>query len=233
MTVEENTATGEQQSNPDAGTDVATEAAKPDGKQGTDPGKPEGQGDGGKAGEDAGKGEEGEGKKSGDGQDDDDNAGPPEAYDDFQLPEGFTLEGERKEATLALFRDLGLSQGKAQSAIDHFIKTVGEDEATRNAAVEAAVAQQREQWATQAKTEFGDKYETEVGFAKTAVQATQNPKLLEAFNEMGWGNHPELIKAFAFFGKMMRDSGTDGIGTPGATETPKQPWERMYDGVEM
>ena len=61
--------------------------------------------------------------------------------------------------------------------------------------------------------------------AKTAVQATQNPKLLEAFNEMGWGNHPELIKAFAFFGKMMRDSGSE-VGSPGGTEQPKKPWER-------
>lgn len=232
MNVEQDTANGEQQSNPDAGTDVATEAAKPDGEQGTDPGKPEGQGDGGKAGEDAGNGEDGEGKESGDGQDDDADAGPPEAYADFELPEGFALEGERKEATLALFRDLGLSQVRAQKAIDHFIKTVGEDEATRAAAYEAAVTQQRETWATEAKAELGEKYDAELGFAKTAVNALNSPKLSEAFNETGWGNHPELIKAFAFFGKMMRDSGSE-VGDSGATEGAKKPWEKMYDGVQM
>lgn len=232
MTVEQNTETGEQHANPDAGDDVATNAAKSDDEQGTDPGKSEGQGEGGKTGEDAGKGEGEDGKKAGDGQDDDPDSGPPEAYEDFKLPEGFTLEGERKDETLALFRELGLSQERAQKAIDHFIKTVGEDEAARAAAFEAAVSKQREDWATQAKTELGDKYDSELEFAKTAVNAVNSPKLLEAFNEMGWGNHPELIKAFALFGKMMRDSGSE-VGGSGAVDPPKKPWEKMYEGAEM
>lgn len=232
MTVEQNTEAGEQHTNPDAGDDVATNAAKSDGEQGTDPGKSEGQGEGGKTGEDAGKGEGEDGKKAGDGQDDDPDSGPPEAYEDFKLPEGFTLEGERKDETLALFRELGLSQERAQKAIDHFIKTVGEDEAARAAAFEAAVSKQREDWATQAKTELGDKYDSELEFAKTAVNAVNSPKLLEAFNEMGWGNHPELIKAFALFGKMMRDSGSE-VGGSGAVDPPKKPWEKMYEGAEM
>lgn len=225
MDVEQDTENGEQQSNPDAGTDVATDAAKSDGEQGTDPGESKGQGEGG-------KGEDGEGKESGDGQDDDTDAGPPEAYADFNLPEGFTLDGERKEATLTLFRDLGLSQDRAQKAIDHFIKTVGEDEATRAAAYEAAVAKQREDWATEAKAQLGDKYDAELGFAKTAVNALNDTKLMETFNETGWGNHPDLIKAFAFFGKMMRDSGSE-VGSQGAEPEKKNPWDVMYDGVKM
>lgn len=225
-----------QQPNPGEG-GAATDAANPTAAQGTDPAKAQGQGDGGNnAGGDAGKqGEAGAGAtndgKSGDGQgktDEGADTGPPEAYADFTLPEGFVLDGERKEATLALFRDMGLSQDRAQKAIDHFIKTVGEDEATRTAALEAAVAQQREEWGNQAKAELGDKYDAEVAYAKTAVHATQNPKLVAAFDELGWGNHPELIKAFAFFGKMMRDSAVDGIGNAGGEAKPATPWARTY-----
>ena len=224
-----NTDPSTQQPNPAATGDAATEAAKPNGEPGTDPGSTGGQGEGGEgAGGDAGAGEAAKDGKAGDGPDKLDDAGPPEAYADFTLPDGFTLDGDRKDATLALFRELGLSQERGQKAIDHFIKTVGEDETVRNAAAEAAVAQQREDWAKQAKTELGDQYDKEISMARTAVQAMQNPKLVQAFDEQGWGNHPELIKAFAFFGRMMRDSGSDGIGSPGAADAPKKPWETLY-----
>lgn len=233
----DNVNTDGQQPNSGDSVIAATDAANPDGQTASVPGDAKGQGEGGEtAGGDAGKvGGEGaaaDDKGPGDGQSkpegEADDAGPPDAYADFTLPEGFALDGERKEATLALFRDLGLSQNRAQKAIDHFIKTVGEDEAVRNAAVEAAVAQQREDWGKQTKAELGDKYDAEVAFARTAVQAMQNPKLIEAFNNLGWGDHPELIKAFSFFGKMMRDSPVDGIGTGGAAAKKPEPWNVVY-----
>ena len=87
----------------------------------------------------------------------------------------------------------------------------------------AAVAQQRDEWGKQAKAELGDQYDAEVKFATTAVHALQNPKLVEAFDNLGWGNHPELIKAFAMFGKMMRDSPVDGIGNGGAAKPDVKP----------
>lgn len=211
MTTE--TETG-QQPNPGESDDT-TEAAKTTAETGTDPAKAQGEGTGGDE-----PGTEGEDKPT--------DAGPPEAYADFNLPENFTLDGERKEATLSLFRELGLSQERGQKAIDHFIKTVGEDSAVQQQAMEAAVAQQREAWGNQAKAELGAKYDEEVAMATTAVQATQNPKLLEAFNELGWGNHPELIKTFAFFGRMMRDSPVDGLTQEGSTATEKSTADRLF-----
>lgn len=220
----------------------ATNAEKPNGQPGATAAESGSGGEGGGAGEKAG--DQGEPKKgegedgAGDGQKKDtegakSDEGPPEAYEDFNLPEGFVLDGERKESTLALFRDLGLSQDKAQAAIDHFIKTVGEDAATQQAALEAAVQQQRDDWAKQAKEELGEKYDSELKFALTAVKAMESETLTQAFNEHGWGNHPELIKAFAFFGKMMRDSPVDGIGSSGASPEKKKPWDAMYSDEVM
>lgn len=231
-----NTADG-QQPNSGEGAGEVTDAANPNGQPASAPDAAGGQGEGGdKTGGDAGnqgeQGKAGDGEKSGDGQKQTDEqpalTGAPDAYTDFTLPDGFKLEGERKEVAQTLFRDLGLSQAGAQKAIDHFIKTVGEDEAVRTQAMEAAVAQQRDEWGRQAKAELGDKYEAEVQFAKTAVHALQNPKLVEAFDELGWGNHPELIKAFAMFGRMMRDSPIDGIGTGGGAKPERKPWNHLY-----
>lgn len=238
MNTENTDTANSQQPNPGEGAGAATDAANPNGQSATAPAASPGQGEGGeKTGGDAGKqgdqGKTGDDGKTGDGQDKTDDqqpalTGAPEAYTDFTLPDGFKLEGERKDVALSLFRDLGLSQAGAQRAIDHFIKTVGEDAAVQQQAMEAAVAQQRDDWGKAAKAELGDKYEAEVAFAKTAVHALQNPKLVEAFDELGWGNHPELIKAFATFGKLMRDSPVDGIGSSGAAKPDAKPWNRMY-----
>ncbi|CAA2366744.1 protease [Xanthomonas phage Olaya] len=235
----ENTNTADsQQPNPGEGAGAATDAANPNGQSATAPAAAPGQGEGGdKTGSDAGnqgdQGKAGDEGKTGDGQGKTDDeqpvlTGAPEAYTDFTLPDGFTLDGERKDVALSLFRDLGLSQAGAQRAIDHFIKTVGEDAAMQQQAMEAAVAQQRDDWGKQAKAELGDQYDAEVKFATTAVHALQNPKLVAAFDELGWGNHPELIKAFAMFGKMMRDSPVDGIGSGGSAKPDVKPWNRLY-----
>lgn len=237
MSTENTDTANSQQPNPGVGEGAVTDAANPIGQQASAPAVAGGQGEGGeKTGGDAGN--QGEAQKTdgeggtGDGQKKTDEApvltGAPEAYTDFTLPDGFQLEGERKDVALSLFRDLGLSQAGAQRAIDHFIKTVGEDAAVQQQAMEAAVAQQRDEWGKQAKAELGDQYDAEVKFATTAVHALQNPKLVEAFDNLGWGNHPELIKAFAMFGKMMRDSPVDGIGNGGAAKPDVKPWNRMY-----
>ena len=237
MSIEDTNNAGGQQPNPGAGEGESTGAANPNAQTGTDPKAAQGQGEGGdKTGGDAGN--QGDAPKpgsedgTGDGQKKTDEApvltGAPDAYTDFTMPDGFQLEGERKEAAQSLFRDLGLSQAGAQRAIDHFIKTVGEDAAVQQQALEAAVTQQRDEWGKQAKAELGDQYDAEVKFATTAVHALQNPKLVAAFDELGWGNHPELIKAFAMFGKMMRDSPVDGIGNGGAAKPDVKPWNRMY-----
>ena len=224
-----------QQPNPGDG-DGTADAAKPNGQG--DEGAPSagGKGDGGEAGGDTGEqgkpkeGEDGDGKGDGSGKDgtDKQDEGAPEAYAEFTLPEGFTLEGERLTTASEFFKAKGMSQESAQEAIDLFIKITGEDSALQQQAYEAAVAKQREDWATQAKAELGAEYDAAQAYALTAVRATQSEALKTAFNEHGWGNHPELIKAFAFFGKMMRDSPVDGIGQGGAAPVKQKPWDSMY-----
>ena len=241
MSTENTDTANSQQPNPGVGEGAVTDAANPIGQQASAPAVAGGQGEGGeKTGGDAGN--QGEAQKTdgeggtGDGQNKTDEApvltGAPEAYTDFTLPDGFKLEGERKDVALALFRDLGLSQAGAQRAIDHFIKTVGEDAAVQQQAMEAAVAQQRDDWGKRSKEVLGDRYEAEVAFAKTAMLSipvdADIKAWLEDMNATGFGNHPGQIKAFALFGKLMRDSPVDGIGNGGAAKPDMKPWNRMY-----
>lgn len=150
----------------------------------------------------------------------------PEQYSQFNLPEGFTLEGDRLGAATQFFKAKGWTQEQAQEAIDLYTSMAGEDAAALQQAMEAQRLQQVEQWGIDAKQQLGGKYDETVSLATTAVKAINDPELTKAFNELGWGNHPTMIKAFAFFGGFLRDSKIDGLGGttasgPAAASDPK------------
>lgn len=222
---------GDQQTQPGAAAGATTDAANPNTQPVTAPADVDGQGDGGtKTGEDAGKtGGEGE-KGAGDGQQKPEATGAPEQYEQFTVPEGYVLEGPRLELAVEKFKGWGFTQAQAQEAIDAFCKADGENATIMQQAAEAAIAQKREAWADQARQQLGDKFDAEVGLAKTALASLNNPALVEAFETEGWGNHPELIKVFAHFGRLSRDSGMDGVGSPGGTQAPRSIEDRMYPG---
>lgn len=215
-----------QQPNP-ADAAANAEGTKPDGEASTE-GKPaEGQGDGGNA---AAEGE----KPQGDGPEGDKPEGQPVVYEAFQLPEGFALEGERLEQANTLFNELGLDQAKAQRAIDVFCELSGKDagsltEALKTATEEAR-AQQIEAWGVESKTEFGEKYDPMTAKARLAVSVLEadRPNLKQTFDTLGWGNHPDLIYAFARMGELLGESSMDTGGGGGKTPRALTLEERMY-----
>lgn len=183
----------------------------------------EGQGDGDAAGAGQGDGKGG------------DNANPkpegqqgaPEQYEAFKVPEGFTLEGDRLKTAGEFFKTNGWTQEQAQQAVDLYSQMAGQDAASLQQAMEDQRTTQIAQWGEQAKQQLGDKYDETVGFATTAVKAINDPELTKAFNEQGWGNHPAMVNAFAFFGRFLRDSPMDGLG--GGTSTGvASDGDRMY-----
>lgn len=180
--------------------DTTAAAANPDTATGTVPDKVEGQGQA----EDAKAGEAGE-------KPDEQAKGAPEAYADFTLPEGFTLDGERLEFAQGLFRELNLSQDAAQKAVEAFCKADAENAATRQQFLDSERQQRIEDWGQQSKETFGAKYDETIALARAGVAAVNSPGLLAAFNDEGWGNHPELIRAFAKLGEMVRGSGPKGL----------------------
>lgn len=138
--------------------------------------------------------------------------GAPEAYAAFTVPDGVEIAGERLELANTTFKGLNLNQDQAQGLIDLYVKLQGEDTGVIHQLLEDQRVQQTEQWGTDAKQQLGAQYDETVGLARTAVQHVNDPELTKVFNEQGWGNHPSLIKAFAKFGKFLRDSNVDGLG---------------------
>lgn len=238
MNTETDTPTGEPTNNaPDPGGN-ATSTTNPQATDtATDAGGAEGQGDGGKppatAGEPgapAGDGTQETPKPEGTGEQQP-GTGEETAYADFDMPEGVVLEGERRDAVHALFRDVGLNQDQAQKLIAWAAADQVAAAANLEQALQAAVDTQREEWGRQSVARFGDRYQEEMSYARTAVNALKDPELETAFIELGWGNHPALVKAFATMGRIMRDSPMDGIGKGGAAQSDVPIQNRMYPNM--
>lgn len=214
-------------SNPNPGTgDTTTKTETPQAPGSSAPAGTDGGGSGGNAAGNGGKPNEGEGGgdagKPGDGK----TSAAPEQYGQFNLPEGFTLEGDRLGAATQFFKAKGWTQEQAQEAVDLYTQMAGQDAAAMQQAMEAQRLQQIEQWGTETKQQLGAKYDETVGLATTAVKAINDPELTKAFNEQGWGNHPAMVNAFAFMGRFLRDSKVDGLGGtttsgPSASSDPK------------
>lgn len=232
MSTESATTTSTQNSGEGEGSNTTTSTT---GQQGTGAnGQPgtEGTGDGGDAKGATGKDTQGNDGKTGK-PEGDTAAGAPEQYEAFKVPDGFTLEGDRLGQATEFFKAKGWTQEQAQEAIDLYTRMAGEDAAALQQAVEAQRLQQLEQWGEQAKEQLGTKYDETVSLATTALKAVNDPELAKAFNELGWGNHPSLIKAFAFFGRLGRDSPMDGLGGSTTSGTgDRSLGQRMYPDMK-
>ncbi|WP_164085987.1 hypothetical protein [Stenotrophomonas maltophilia] len=186
----------------------------------------DGDGSGGNAAGNDGKPNEGKGGGDAGKPEDGKTSAAPEQYGQFNLPEGFTLEGDRLGAATQFFKTKGWTQEQAQEAVDLYTQMAGQDAAAMQQAMEAQCLQQIEQWGTETKQQLGAKYDETIGLATTAVKAINDPELTKAFNEQGWGNHPAMVNAFAFMGRFLRDSKIDGLGGttasgPSASSDPK------------
>ena len=191
---------------------ASTEAATAEGLDGV--AKPEGEGDGTST----------ETKP-----DDQKPTGAPEAYTDFTLPEGFTLDGERLETAAGFFRESNLTQEQAQAAVDLFCKLAGDDANALTSALDAARAARIEEWGKQCKDQLGEKYDATVDDARMLLEAHGTPELKEAFDAEGWGNHPELLKVFAAAGRILKDSGMQGTGGLTSTTAPRSAAQVLFD----
>lgn len=196
--------------NPGTGADESQgESNAPQGKPADAPSGSEGQGDKpadapkpGDTPEDKSK----EGEKPDDGKPKDDKAGEgaPEQYEQFTIPEDFALEGERLEATVALFKRAGLTQAEAQAEIDRFTADV-----TRvHDALGEKHAAKVEEWGTQLKADpdFGGAgFEANLDTAGKFVAEVGAQPLIDLLDQYGLGNHPALNKAMLKAATLVND----------------------------
>lgn len=157
------------------------------------------------------------------------NAPPPEKYE-WVVPDGMALDTELADDLSPLFKELELSQAKAQKVVDAYIGKV----------IPRITQQQTEMWentkAEWGKTALadkvfgGDKHEAYMVDAGRVMDAFQKDHpdhgtaLRKAMAEYGYGNEPSLVAFVKWAGKKIGEDTKipPQSGEQGKEEKPRQ-----------
>ena len=147
--------------------------------------------------------------------------GAPEKYEDFKVPEGFTLDPRIKGEIEPLFKGMGLSQENAQALVDFYTKQTRE-------ATEAPVKAWKEMsdsWRQAAeshpdlKGKLGPGKEVSVRIGRL-LDGLGDPQLTSDFRQLMditmAGNHPAFIRVLDYAAKRL----TEGTPVSGNGPSP-------------
>jgi len=145
--------------------------------------------------------------------------GAPEKYEDFKLPQGFELNADGLTEATSLFRDLGLTQDKAQKLIDYHAAKLADAVGVKQEVLDGL--REKKLGEIKADPEIGrDIPKVEATMAK-ALNALGDPALAKAFrasmNESGYGNDLAFVKVFYKLAQLV----TEGTHVPGGQPSPE------------
>lgn len=146
----------------------------------------------------------------------------PESYD-LKMPEGISLDEAAAKEFTDIAKEAGLSAEQAQKFADVVAK-MAQRQAEQHAALVAS-------WADNARAdkEFGgDKFSENLAVAKTALDKFASPELKAFLDATGFGNHPELIRAFYWAGKAISE---DGFTRGSAASTEGDPAKKLFPSM--
>jgi hypothetical protein len=138
----------------------------------------------------------------------------PESYE-LKMPEGVQLDSVAADEFSAVAKELKLDQTAAQKLAD-----VGAKMAQRQAENHVKLV---ETWVEQVKADKdigGDKLDENLGVARKALEQFGTPELRDVLNMTGFGNHPEVIKAFYKIGKAISEDRFVAGAPKGAESDP-------------
>ncbi len=131
---------------------------------------------------------------------------------EFTLPEGFEFDESIKEQLTTFAKEKNLSAEEAQKLVDLGVEMRHRDAEKLQAA--------QQQWVEQIKADpemGGAQLGENVAVARKAIEAFGTPELKSLLNSTGFGNHPEVVRAFYKVGKAIsEDKLVIGDGKPKA-----------------
>ena len=133
----------------------------------------------------------------------------PESYE-LKMPEGIELDKTAADEFSTIAKELKLDQASAQKFAD-----VGAKMAQRQVEKHAELVQS---WVEQVKADKdigGDKLQENLGIARKALETFGTPELRDILNATGFGNNPEVIRAFYKMGKAIGEDGFVKGSAPG------------------
>lgn len=150
----------------------------------------------------------------------------PEKYE-LTVPEGFQLEPETTAEFEAIAREFDLDNDQANKLIPLGAKLAQRIEAKQAETHQAQVAQ----WADAVRNDKelgGEHFETTVTTAKKALDRFGTPELKQLMDTSGFGNHPEIVRAFHRIGLAIADD--KFVNAPsGAGSAPKSAASVLFD----
>lgn len=151
-------------------------------------------------------------------------AGAPEAYEAFDVPEGYGVD----ETVLTEYQDWAqendLTQEQAQAGVDLVSKM-------QEAQVERWVEQQKT-WVDQAKSDSeigGEGFDQNISTAVKARDSFGTSEFSEMLDSSGLGNHPEMIRFLNRVGKAISE---DKVVVGGADATAQSRESVLYPSMK-
>lgn len=128
----------------------------------------------------------------------------PDAYTDFSVPEGHTLDTAAIESATPIFRELGLSQDQAQKLVNFYSEQIGKI----NSENESFMETMRTQWRNDLKAdkEIGgklDQVKVDIGRTLDRLPTEVRDNFKAAMDLTGAGDHPAIIKAIYSLGQLI------------------------------
>jgi hypothetical protein len=148
-----------------------------------------------------------DGKPAADAKPDDKGASvAPEKYEDFKLPETLKADAPIMGKFAEWAKSHNLTQEAAQGAVD----LAAEMQTGTAQQFQTAMEAQSTKWASESKAdkEFGgDKFDENLGIAKTAMDKFGTPELKNLLEQSKLGNHPEVVRFFVRAGRAISQDG--------------------------
>lgn len=127
------------------------------------------------------------------------DAAAPESYE-LKMPEGIELDKAAADEFTAVAKELKLDQPTAQKLADIAAKMQQRQVESHQTLVQS--------WVEKVNTDKeigGDKLQENLGIARKALETFGSPELRDVLNATGFGNHPEVIRAFYKMGKAISE----------------------------
>lgn len=136
------------------------------------------------------------------------------------------LDGDAVTEFSAIAKELKLSQADAQRLTDVAVRLQQKQVEAHATTVQG--------WVDQSKVdkEFGgDAFDANMATARKAIDTFGTPGLKELLNASGFGNHPEVIRAFFKAGQAISEGKFVAAGARAATASPTSIAQQLYPGM--
>ena len=162
--------------------------------------------------------------------DDDTSDSVPESYE-FNMPEGMEADKTLVEVVAPVFKELGLSQEKADKLTTAYAETMS----AQSKAIDDAFIKQQDDWKNELKNDQkfgGDKFDENCGKVAEFINKTCPPEIMDDMKQLlsssGAANNPAMVKYFhslALAYPVSEDTSESGRASAGKKKSLE---ERMY-----